>query len=230
MNFLNTIKVGIVTISTVMIIGCGSTSGSQIPQTSPDGLELKKDAQSTIVYKKSNVDFNEYNQVIIAKSTVAFRKNWQKDYNQDQISSSTRIRDKDVIRIKDNFAKLFDETFTKEFNSSDSYSVVDVSKANNKTLVFKPSIINLDIRAPDVKSVSGTKNFVESSGQATLFLEVYDAVSGEILARIINTQVARSNGMFQWATSASNKADAKKMIKKWATTLRKNYEQARIEK
>ncbi|TWX67827.1 DUF3313 domain-containing protein [Colwellia demingiae] len=220
------LKLSFIALAASMVIGCNSTNPTNAPQVSPEGLELKKSTRSTIAYKKEGVDFSEYDKVQILSSAVAFKKNWKRDYNRDQVSLSTRINDADVIRIKTDMATLFDEVFKEEFGKNAKFSIVD--KVSSNTLVVRPAIINLDVSAPDVKSSVNVKSYADDAGQATLFIELYDGVSGEILARAVNTSTAGDNSYHQWANRVSNRADAKRMIRKWAKALRIKFDEAHM--
>lgn len=228
MNKLQGIKLSVIALAVSMVIGCNSTNPTNAPQVSPEGMELKKSTRSTIAYKKEGVDFSEYDKVQILPSAVAFKKNWKRDYNRDQVSLSTRVSDADVIRMKADVATLFDEIFKEEFGKSAKFPIVD--KVGSNTLVIRPAIINLDVAAPDIKSSINVKTYANEAGQATLFIELYDGVSGEILARAVNTAVAGDNSYYQWANRVSNRADAKRMIRKWAKALRIKFDEAHIPK
>jgi hypothetical protein len=221
------LKLSVIALAASMAIGCTSTNPNNAPQVSPDGMELKKSTRSTIAYKKEGVDFSEYEKVLILPSVVAFKKDWKRDYNRNQ-SLSTRVRDDDVIRIKADVAKLFDEVFIEEFGKDAKFPIVD--KVSSNTLVIRPAIIDLDVAAPDLKSATNVRTYTSETGQATLFLEFYDGVSGEILARVLSGAVAGDNGYNQWANRVSNRADAKRMIKKWAEALRIKYDEAHMRK
>ncbi|NQZ25539.1 MAG: DUF3313 domain-containing protein [Colwellia sp.] len=221
---LNKLISHVMICSTLLFVGCSSTETLKAPEISSDGLTLKHISQSTIVYKKSGIDFSNYDKVKILPGTVAFKKNWQRDYNRSASTLSTQIKDKDVVRIKGSVASLLNEVFIEEFSRNDDYPIVDI--ASEGTLLIKPSIIDLDINAPDITSSRITRTITEESGSATLFLEIYDAVSGEILARIVDTETAENNSHYQWSTRVSNHADAKRIIKKWAKALRSNFDQA----
>lgn len=222
------LKLSFIALAASMVIGCNSTNPTNAPQVSPEGMELKKSTRSTVAYKKEGVDFSEYDKVQILPSAVAFKKNWKRDYNRDQISLSTRINDADVIRMKADMAELFDEVFKEEFGKDAKFSLVD--KVSSKTLVVRPAIINLDVSAPDMRSAINVKTYADDAGQATLFIELYDGVSGEILARAVNTAVAGDNSYYQWANRVSNRADAKRMIRKWAKALRIKFDEAHMPK
>ena len=213
-------------ISVLALCGCSSMNTQVLPQVSSEGMTLDKNTRSTVAYKLEGVNFTHYDKIQISNSTVAFKKDWQQDYNRDQRYLSTRVSNKDVIRIKADVAQLFDQTLLEEFTNNSNYVIVE--EVVEGTLLIKPAIINLDINAPDVRSAANIKNYVQTAGEATLFLEIYDAVSGEILARIIDTRKTRDKGYYQWATKVSNRQDAKIIIKKWAKSLRIKFDEAHV--
>lgn len=223
MNKLKFLKMSIIAMSITLIIGCSSSYQSKVPQVSSEGMSLVKATRSTVAYKKEGVDFSEYSKVYILPSQVAFKKNWQRDYNRDQASLSSRLRDDDVIRIKEDIAKLFDEIFQEEFSRSIEPPIVN--KLSTGTLIIKPAIINLEVSAPDIATATNIKKYTSEAGQGTLFLELYDGVSGEILARVIDSEVAGDNSYYQWATRVSNTADAKRLMRKWVKALHAKFEQ-----
>ena len=222
MKKLFAVKMSVIAVAATLAMGCSSMNTSDAPAVSPEGMQLKKATRSTIAYKKEGINFADYNKVEISPSVVAFKKNWQRDYNRSERSLSQRVSDKDVLRIKADVAKLFDETFKAEFSKSTDFSIA--SSSGVKTLLIKPSVINLDVNAPDLQSAAFTKKYVAETGEATLFLEIYDSVSGEILARVIDNETVGDNGFVQWATKVSNRADAKRTIRKWAKALRTNFD------
>jgi len=212
--------------SVLALCGCSSINTQVVPQVSSEGMTLAKNTRSTVAYKLEGINFKNYDNIQISNSTVAFKRNWQQDYNRDQRYLSTRVSNKDVIRIKADVAQLFDQTLLEEFSKSSNYFIVEHVVAG--TLLLKPAIINFDINAPDVRSAANVKNYVQTAGEATLFLEIYDAVSGEILARIIDTRKTRDKGYYQWASKVSNRQDAKIIIKKWAKSLRIKFDEAHV--
>lgn len=223
MNKVTLVTVSILFASSSLITGCGSTT-VDTPKVSPEGMPLMHASRSTIAYKKEDVDFSEYNKILIMPSTVAFKQNWQRDYNRDQATLSTRIKDKDVLRIKKEVADLFDETFKEEFGAVGGYPLVDAAESG--TLLIRPSIINLDVNSPDIRTAGNVKSYNQSSGEATLYLELFDAVSGEILLRIVDARADRDNNHYQWANKVSNRADARRIIKTWAHKLRVSFDKA----
>lgn len=161
-----------------------------------------------------DADFSVFKRVSVLQPHVAFRANWQRDQNR---SRSSRITVRDMERIKSDVATLFARVFTDRLESA-GYEVVDI--AADDVLVVRPAIIDLDITAPDIRTPGRSRSFTTTAGAATLYIQLFDSVSGEILGRAIDRRTARApGGVVQWSTSVSNQADARRMFGRWADTL-----------
>jgi len=194
-----------------------------IPEFTHDGLQRVIDSKAALAYIKPGADFSTYDRFMILDCYVAFKKDWQKDYNRDQRSASGRVSDKDMERIRNDMADVFREVFVEELSQNDGYELVDAPASN--VLLIRPAIIDLVASAPDTGSVGRSYTFVNSAGAATLYIELYDSVSGEILARAIDRKADRSHGTMQWATRVSGRADAKRILRTWAGWLRERMDE-----
>jgi len=83
-----------------------------------------------------------------------------------------------------------------------------------------PRITNLNIYAPDRMRDHIGSSFADSKGNMTLELEIYDSVSGTLLARMVDSQEDRQKGYMEWATSGTNRRAARFMFIRWADKLR----------
>ena len=194
-----------------------------IPEFTHDGLKRVIDSKAAIAYVKPGVDFSAYDRFMILDCYVAFKKDWQKDYNRDQRSTSGKVTDKDMERIRNEMAKVFREVFVEELTENDGYELVD--EPADGVLLIRPAIIDLVATAPDTQSAGRSYTFVDSRGAATLFIELYDSVSGEVLARAVDRKADRSHGTMQWATRTGGRADAKRILRKWAGWLRERMDE-----
>jgi hypothetical protein len=199
----------------VLLISCantsdqGKTSGTAIESVSSfDGLVLSNDGSFDSIYVNPKVDFTLYDKVMLMPGDVSFKRNWAREHRQD-------VTDRDISTIKNRLSRLIYESFKASLAEQTRFQLVSDTGAG--VLLLKPSIIKLDVHAPDVNTTSTSRKFVKSAGEASLYLEVYDSVSGEILARVIDHQEDREKGFFEWANRISNTADAKRIIKKWTT-------------
>ena len=161
-----------------------------------------------------DADFSVFTRVAVLEPHVAFRTNWQRDQNR---SRSGRVTVRDMERIKSDVATLFARVFTDRLESA-GYEVVEV--AADDVLVVRPAIIDLDITAPDTRTPGRSRSFTTTSGAATLYIQLFDSVSGEILGRAVDRRTARApSGVVQWSTSVSNQADARRIFGRWADKL-----------
>ena len=62
----------------------------------------------------------------------------------------------------------------------------------------------------------------------TLFMELYDSVTGELIGRVIDHAQDNKNGFAFRASSSGNRAAARKMLSEWAGILRDNLGEIEI--
>ena len=206
-------------------IGAPVASHAQdVPETSHDGLVLVEGSRAQLVYTLPDADFSGYDSFYILEPGVAFRKNWRRDFNRN--SSQRQVTEADMERIKLGMQELFLEVFTEELEDG-GYSVVDDFGAN--VLILRPAIIDLDVTAPDIQSAGRSQSFATNAGSARLYVEFFDSVTGQILARAIDSQRARENPTFTWASSVSNRAEARRILRRWAGMLVDSLDEVRGE-
>ena len=70
----------------------------------------------------------------------------------------------------------------------DGYPVVE--EAADDVLLLRPAIVNLDVAAPETSRMSRGRSYVDSAGQMTLYIELYDSVT-ELPNRRVFTQHLR---------------------------------------
>jgi hypothetical protein len=182
-----------------------------------DGLTVIKSTRHTEKQIKEGVDWSEYTKYQITPVEVSFRKNWKRDYNMNQRALSQRVTDKDMARIRESMGKIVYEEFDRALQEKGG--LIKVDQADSNTLIFKPMIIDLDVYAPDIDSTYISRSYVRQAGRATLFLEVHDAVSGEILARWVDTREDPDRGYFDWANRVTNTERATVIVRAWAKRL-----------
>ncbi len=194
------------------------------PEVTHDGLHLDTDQHEVaILYVKPNANFSEYKRFKMLDAYVAFKKNWERNTKV----AGRRIPKKDIERIKKEAGALLYETFQKELDEKGGYTFVD--EADDDVLILRPALIDLEITAPDINVAGRVTQYVASAGAATLYLEMYDSVSGEILARVIDRRRMQDYGYARWANSVTNRADAARMFRRWATLLREGLDEQRAD-
>ena len=197
---------------------------AELPAVTHDGLQLVPSKEVQVLYVRPGASLAGYKNVAIADCYVAFRKNWQRDKNSGSLN---RVSKKDMERIKRDLAELFRTTFNEELQKGSYNVVTQIDDSDDDVLILKPALVDLDVVAPDTMSTGRSKTFSTSSGSMTLYLEVYDGATGEILARIIDPQQARDEAFMRWQNSITNRREATRMIDKWARLARQALDRAR---
>ncbi len=179
-----------------------------------DNLVPVEDARIQVAYIDPEADFSVFKRVRILDPFVAFRSNWQRDQNR---SRTRNVTSRDMERIKEDVASQFERVFVERLEGA-GYQVVDVN--DDDVLLLRPAIVDLDITAPDTRQAGRSRTFTASTGAATLYIEMFDSVSGDILGRGADRQAVRDAGhRLTWSNSVTNAADARRVFGRWADQL-----------
>lgn len=208
-------------VSLLLTTGSLYAKDNELPEVTVDGLHHVSDSELAIVYAKPGADFSEYNRVYLADAYVAFKKNWRRDQNQ---GGRLKVTTNDMNKIKAELAELFREVFTETLTEG-GYELV--TERADDVLLVKPAIINLDVTAPDTMSMGRSRTYSESSGEMTLYVELYDSVTDDLLAKALDRQFDRETGYFEWQNSVTNRAAANRILKEWANVLKEGMDEAR---
>jgi len=200
-----------------------TTFADEPSEVSVDGLELVEKSRKSELYVDPGVDWNSYTRIQLDPATVAFRKNWQRDQNRSQ---PFKVRTEDMERIKSELSELFGEVFTEELTSTGGY--VMATESADDVLRITPQIVDLDVYAPDTRHSPGIqRSYTETAGRMTLKLDMYDSVTGDLIARASDRREAPRRGYMQWTNSVTNRTEAKLMLERWAKDLREFLDEAR---
>ena len=201
----------------LIIGGTGAIAGEQGAQETHDGLVPVEGAKVAAAFIDPKADFSVFARVRILEPQVAFRDNWQRDQNRG--TRMRRVSNSDMERIKADVAELFNEVFTEVLEADDGYDVT--TELDHDVLVIRPSIIDLDIVVPNTTTTAPTQSISASGGSATLFVELFDAVSGDIIGRAIDRQsTGQAQGVFTLRGGAANRQEARQMFTGWASQMR----------
>jgi hypothetical protein len=87
-------------------------------------------------------------------------------------------------------------------------------------MIIRPAIINLDVNAPDTLRAGRGNTYTASAGEMTLYIELYDSVTGDIIAKALDRKMDRANaGFYTWTNSVTNRAAALRILRGWAKIL-----------
>lgn len=193
---------------------------AELPEMSPEGLRLMPNTTLAVVYMREGADFSGYQKVAILDCVVAFRKHWKRDQNANK---PFYVNDSDMTRIKTELGERLKTVFATALTEK---GTTVVNNAGSDVLILRPAIINLDITAPDTMK-PGVRFYSASAGQMTLYLEVFDSITGDLLARVVDRQQVADYGHMRVRNGVTNRADADRTLKQWADTLAGYLQHAR---
>jgi hypothetical protein len=104
---------------------------------------------------------------------------------------------------------------------------VDAFAEGEHVLVLHPSIVNLDINAPDVRSTGTSYTYTTFFGEMTLKLVLEDATTGATIARAIDRRRGFDEDYLEWSNSVTNTAETNRILSRWAKILREGLDEAR---
>lgn len=212
-----TTKMAVMMSLALILSGAAIAAEKDLPETTRDGLKLVKHTKSRIVYMAPDADLTQYTKVGILDAKVAFKKNWQRDYNRDEISLERRVTDQDMDRIKKELSAEFTKVFTEEIEKA-GHETSEVTGA--EVLVIVPYIINLDVTSVDTGREMGmNRTYNADPGSMTLYLELYDSITSAKIGFVEDAEALRTGGSWQISNSVTNRAAADRVMKKWADEL-----------
>jgi hypothetical protein len=211
----------LIMVSLVSVSGISFAKKQDLPEVTTDGLHRVEGTKLAIVYAEPDADLSQYQRINMADVYVAFKKNWEREQNREY---SNRVSSNQMESIKSDVAELFRTVFTETLEKG-GYELVN--EAAEDVLVVKPAIINLDVKAPDNRSATNVRTFSESAGEMTLYLELYDSVTGDLIAKALDPQVDRDRGYMQWQNRVTNRAAARRIMQTWADIMKDGLDEVR---
>ena len=206
-----------VTISSHAAAGTGNP-----PEVTVDGLHRVKDTQMALVYAKPGTDLTQYNRIYLTEPKIAFMKNWLRTQNS---IPNQHVTTEDMQRIKSELASLFTEVFRQELQNNGGYVLVD--GVAEDVLIVHPAIVDLNLVAPDTPRTRGQRSAIASAGSMTLYMELIDSVTGDMLVKVIDNKYDRTRTRIQAPNKVRNEAAARDMLGEWAELLRLALDEAR---
>jgi len=216
---------GICALALALSAASAIAKDEELPDVTEDGLHRVQDSKMAIVYADPEANLSGYSKIQLLDAYVAFKKNWERDQRSGS-ANPLRITSKDVENIKNRTAEEFKKVFS-EVLEDGGYPVV--AEAGDDVLLLRPAIVNLDVNAPDTMQAGRSRSYTQSAGEMTLYIELYDSVTGDLIAKALDRKVDRSSSYYTWTNSATNRAAADRIMKGWAEILLGALNEAKTE-
>jgi len=197
-------------------------AGAELPEVTIDGLHRVEGTKMAAVYAEPGTDLSIYNRIYLLEPTVSFTSNWLRTQNSipDQ-----RVTKEDMQRIKTELAALFTDVFKQELQNNGGYVLVD--GVAEDVLIVHPAIVDLNVLAPDTAGTRGSRSAIASVGSMTLYMELIDSVTGDMLVKAYDNKWDRTRVQTSTPNKIRNETAAKEMLAEWAELLRLALDEAR---
>jgi hypothetical protein len=208
-----------------LVVACcvllGASAAAKKPPQEWDGLSLVKLKGMDAAYARPGADFSIYHKIIIDPIQVAFSKSWEKE----ETFSKRKLSAAQLEEIKGKISTVAEEAFADVLGDKGGLQVVTAPGPD--VLRFSAAIIDVYPNAVDTMEPGRSYVFTTSSGSATLYAELRDSETGQLIGRIVDARDARNGGDFRWTNSVENTHEARLMVSDWARILRKRYDALR---
>lgn len=194
-------------------------ANEELPQVTAEGLERVPDTRLAVVYAEPDLDLSEYSKLLLIEPQVAFRKDWRRDVNRN---NPYTITPQDMQNIRTELAAMFKEILISKLEAG---NYVLVKEQAEDVLIIRPAILELNVNAPDTPRTGTTRSLSRSAGDMTLYLELRDSITGDILAKALDYQADLSNVTTFVRDRTRNEQAARRILNEWAQILLKGLDE-----
>jgi hypothetical protein len=181
------------------LVLCAGQVRADPPEVSEDGLVRVESSRKVGVYRAPGIPFTQYRRISVAPIPLSFARGW--------LRANKNVNEADRERIRSDLVRTFRDELMAELVDRGGYALTD--QAAPDVLLVQPAIQELDISAPDAGLTPGTRTYVNTAGSMKLVIELRDAASGVLVARIIDYEHARESHQLQLANQTSNAEEAR---------------------
>lgn len=213
-------RISVLTLQVLLVIGCAS---NQSPAVSEDGLVKIAQTSFDAVYQAPTFDFEAFRQLDIDECMVQFRDNWLRDQNRER-GPSEQVTVEDMQRIARRLAVTCHRVFAERLG--EIVLAEDTPERGTRVLTVKPSVVDLDILAPDIHASGRQTQLATNTVRMGLQLEMIDSETGTTVARIVDHRRSEETGQPRPTSSVGNMADAERILRHWAALVRAQLEAA----
>ena len=209
------------------IAGCASSAPVGLPtiatgadaEVTVDGLHKMDNTVMQLAYAKADMDLTQYTAFMLDPATVAYKRDPQGRRRGTVSDANFELTPEQMESLKE----VFHEQVVEALTEDDGYELVTVPAEN--VLRISASMLDLIVRVPTERTGGRSRTYAASYGEVTLILELYDSLSGEILARAgERMDPTRSSRDLAEVSRAFVRADVTRMFQHWADILRERLD------
>jgi hypothetical protein len=205
-------------LATTLVLGAcaGTTPGT----TTEEGLVLQDSRVFDELYLRPGMSLNDYAGYRLEDCSVTFRENWMRDQNQQRPDISTRVTSETIEDITQSIGAQCNKYLSDALTEEPMLRLVETDAVTDNLLTIRPSVVDLDIHAPDVDGPGIVRSYTTSFGEMTLVLELVDATTGEVVARAVDKRRGPERGYLQRTNSVTNTFETNRVLRSWSRLVR----------
>ncbi len=210
----------LLTFAAMIIAGCASEPPTiqegPNAEVSYDGLHAIDNSVFKLAWADPDIDFSRYDKFMPGGAFFEFRAVKKSSGTQRARSSASEfyIDERARERLKEETLTIFKEELAK----STRFTVTDTPGPD--VLIIRGGLHDIVSFVPP-EPIGRGEIYISSVGEITLILEAADSRSGEVIFRAVERRAAeRAGGMGMQANTVTTWAEVRRLIRRWATTLR----------
>ena len=211
-------------------VGCTSTPTFQEgpdAEVTFDGLTRLDHTVMDAVWARTDIDLRDYNKVMFEGLGIEYREVSGPYSGRAGAGTSISHRSNQTeFQLDPETQALFEEeigaAFVEEMGESKVFTVVE--EPGHDVLLIRGGLLDVVSRVPP-DTVGRSRVFLDSVGEATVVLEIRSSVSNTIYARAVDRRAMEQQGMMIESNRATNRAEVRRLGRRWARILRDGLDQ-----
>ncbi len=189
-------------------------------EVSYDGLHAIDNSIFKAAWADPDIDFSRYDKIMAGGAFFEYRAVKKTSGTSRARASATKFYIDEKAREK--LKELTSEIFNEELAKSSRFSVTDAPGPD--VLIIRGGLHDIVSKVPpDI--IGRGEIYISSVGEITLILEAVDSMSGEVIFRAVERRAAeRGGGMAMRSNSVNTRSEVRRLIRRWATTLREGLD------
>lgn len=226
-------RIAVIAAVVVLFSACTSTPQFQSgpdAEVTHDGLTRVDKTVMDTVWARTDIDLTDYSKLMFEGVGVEYRP-VKGAYSGRGGANTMRRLSQTEFQLDANTKALVEEeimgAFIEELQRSKSFDVVE--EPGPDVLTLRAELLDVISRVPP-EPVGRSVVFIDSVGEATVVLELRDSMSDAIIVRAVDRRAAeRPGGQMSESTPVTNRAEVRRLGRKWATIVRTGIEKLMTE-
>lgn len=184
-----------------------------------DGLRLLSNSRAQRAWMKPGTDLSRYTSIWPQSAGIQFRP-VERPRGARARSGQSEFPVSD--QAKQRVSALMNETFTEELGRLQRFKVVDGPGPD--VMIVRGALLDVVSFVPP-EPVGRGDIFISRVGVLTFVVELRDSESNAVIARAVDRRAAdRPANTMQASNTVTNRADVRRLARRWATWLRESLE------